>query len=252
MFNGGGVIFSALATWFATQTLPFSSTYIVVAGIIVAVMLTACWSNFSADQVVASDEGANLKTEWNAGIILIGISLLLFMTAKIGMFIWAPQYVAARFSSGGALPGQFMSNIFTAALIGSLAGTWLVSRMNVKYLLYIFVLISTLSVWLLTNVKTADSILLLGFLYGISVSATFNAYMAFALSFVVVPTHRNIAYLLLMSGLGSSLAPLVSSQAVSISGDIVSALWLCFAVLILVVVTLAMGEWISKQRSAQE
>lgn len=145
-----------------------------------------------------------------------------------------------------------MSNIFTAALIGSLAGTWLVSRMNVKYLLYLFVLISTLSVWLLTSVKTVDAVLLLGFLYGISVSATFNAYMAFALSFVAVPTHRNIAYLLLMSGLGSSFAPLVSSQAVNISGEIVSALWLCFAVLILVVATLATSEWMSKRRLTQE
>lgn len=251
-FNGGGVIFSALATWFASQALPFSSTYIVVACIIVVVLLAAWSSDFTADEVIVSDDARALKTEWNIGIILIGVSLLLFMTAKIGMFIWAPQYVEAKFAVSGAVSGQFMSNIFIAALIGSLAGTWLVSRMNVKYLLYAFVVVSTLAVWLITSVSHIDSMLLLGFLYGISVSATFNAYMAFALSFVAVPTHRNIAYLLLMSGLGSSLAPLISSQAVSIGGDIVDALWLCFVVLMLVIATLLLGEWLSKRRSIRE
>ncbi|MGI9289012.1 MAG: MFS transporter [Pseudomonadales bacterium] len=249
MFNGGGVIFSGLTTWLITKTFPFSSTYLVVAGIIVFVMLIAALSNFKSDDVVVTDEEGDLKTEWNVGFILIGISLLLFMTAKISIFIWAPQYVEERFSVTSAVSGQFMRNIFTAALIGSLAGTWLVSRINVKYLLYGFALVSTASVWLFTQVGDVNSMLLLGFLYGISVSATFNAYMAFALTFVAVPTHRNIAYMLLMSGLGSSFAPLVSSQAVSMGGEIIDALWLCFGFLLLVIATLAIGEWMSKHAS---
>lgn len=244
MFNGGGVIFAAMTTWFASQALPFSSTYLVVAGIIVVVLATTWLSNFRSEDFIVVDDQERLTTEWNASIVLVGISLLLFMTAKIAVFIWAPQYVAARFAVTGSVAGQFMSNIFTAALLGSLAGTWLVSRINVKYLLYGLVLISTVAVWLFTQASSVETMLLLGFLYGISVSATFNAYMAFALAFVAVPTHRNIAYLLLMSSLGSSFAPLISSQAVRFGGETVAALWLCFALLILVVAILLIGEWL--------
>jgi MFS family permease len=242
MFNGGGVIFSAIATWFVTINFPYSSTYLVIVGIIVFVIILSFFSNFEKDLAYAVADDKDAKTEWNLGIIIIGVSLLLFMLAKISMFIWAPQFVEQKFNVDGAVSGQFMSNIFTAALIGSLAGTWLVSRINVKYLLYSFVLVSTISVWLLTQATTIDKVLILAFVYGVSVSATFNAYMAFALTFVAVPTHRNIAYLLLMSGLGSSGAPLFSSKAVELGGNIEAALSFCFMTLIVVAITLVIGE----------
>ncbi len=246
MFNGGGVIFSIITTWFVANQFPFSSTYMVVAGIIVFVLVLSLVSNFKKDLSHHSEEEGQTRTEWNAGIILTGISLLLFMLAKISMFIWAPQYVEQRFNVGSAFSGQFMSNIFTAALIGSLAGTWLVSRVKVKYLLYVFVLVSAVSVWLLTQATNIDSMLLLAFVYGISISATFNAYVAFALTFVSTPTHRNIAYMLLMSALGSSGAPYFSSLIVKTTGNTEDALIFSFVTLLIVIGTLLICEVLNR------
>ena len=254
LFNGGGVIFSMTATWFVAGMYPFSSTYLVVAGIIICTLGMIFTSNFTKE-ILSTDTDATgtetteteaVKTEWNLGIIMVGISLMLFMLAKIAMFIWAPQFVEQKFQVDGAVSGEFMSNVFTAALIGSLAGTWLASRMNVKYLLYIFVLISTVSVWLLTTTDDIDMMLMLAFAYGISISATFNAYMAYALSFVAIPTHRNIAYMLVMSALGSSLAPVSSSMAVDMTGDMADALLFCFGTLAVVVITLGVSEFLAK------
>ena len=254
LFNGGGVIFSMTATWFAAGMFQFSSTYLVVAGIIICTLGMIFTANFDRE-IISTESGSSqvntpeaelIKTQWNLGIIMVGISLMLFMLAKIAMFIWAPQFVEQKFEVGGAVSGEFMSNVFTAALIGSLAGTWLASRMNVKYLLYIFVLVSTVSVWLLTSTDDIELMLLLAFAYGISISATFNAYMAYALSFVATPTHRNIAYMLVMSALGSSLAPVSSSMAVDLTGDIADALLFCLGILVLVVFTLGISEFLSK------
>ncbi len=248
IFNGGGVIFATIATWFVTNSFPFSSTYLVVAGLVVFVVILTLVSNFQKDlSIDFQEDSQNIETEWNMGIILIGISLLLFMLAKISIFIWAPQYVEQHFSVGSIVSGQFMSNIFTAALIGSLAGTWLVSRMNVKYILYTLIVVSAVSVKLFTQTDDVDVILLLAFVYGISVSATFNAYVAFALTFVAVPTHRNIAYMLLMSALGSSGAPLFSSQAVEMDSNIGDALTFCFVTLLVVIATLVACEILAKQ-----
>ncbi len=255
LFNGGGVIFSMTATWFVAGMFQFSSTYLVVAGIIICTLGMIFTANFNKeiistgtdlDSKAAVPEVDSVKTQWNLGIIMVGISLMLFMLAKIAMFIWAPQFVEQKFQVGGAVSGEFMSNVFSAALVGSLAGTWLASRINVKYLLYIFVLISTISVWLLTATDDLDLMLLLAFAYGISISATFNAYMAYALSFVAIPTHRNIAYMLVMSALGSSLAPISSSMAVDLTGNIADALLFCFGILVLVVFTLGSSEFLSK------
>jgi len=250
LFNGGGVVFSMTTTWFVAGMYQFSSTYLVVAAIIVCTLGMIFTANFSKEIISTSpDETAvieTVKTEWNPGIIMVGVSLMLFMLAKIAMFIWAPQYVEQKFQVDAAVSGEFMSNVFTAALIGSLAGTWLASRINVKYLVFIFVVISTGSVWLLTTTDNIEIMLMLAFAYGISISATFNAYMAYALSFVAIPTHRNIAYMLVMSALGSSLAPVSSSIAVNMTGDMADALLFCFGTLVLVTITLGIGEMFSK------
>ncbi|MCZ6503463.1 MAG: hypothetical protein O6945_13220, partial [Gammaproteobacteria bacterium] len=118
---------------------------------------------------------------------------------------------------------------------------------NVKYILYTLIVVSAVSVLLFTRTDNVDMILLLAFVYGISVSATFNAYVAFALTFVAVPTHRNIAYMLLMSALGSSGAPLFSSQVVEMGGNIGDALTFCFVTLLIVIATLVVSEILSKQ-----
>ena len=115
-----------------------------------------------------------------------------------------------------------------------------------KYLLYIFVIVSAGSVWLLTATDDIEMMLLLAFAYGISISATFNAYMAYALSFVAIPTPRNIAYMLVMSALGSSLAPVSSSMAVDLTGDMADALLFCFGVLVLVVISLGVSELLKR------
>ena len=265
LFNGGGVVFSMTATWFVAGTFQFSSTYLVVAGIIICTLGLILIANFDREiistgsgETSATDSSKQasvqqkpvitdpIKTEWNLGIIMVGISLMFFMLAKIAMFIWAPQFVEQKFQVDGVVSGEFMSNVFTAALIGSLAGTWLASRMNVKYLLYIFVIVSAGSVWLLTATDDIEMMLLLAFAYGISISATFNAYMAYALSFVAIPTHRNIAYMLVMSALGSSLAPVSSSMAVDLTGDMADALLFCFGVLVLVVISLGVSELLKR------
>ena len=139
-----------------------------------------------------------------------------------------------------------MSNIFSAALVGSLIGTWLASRVKVKYLLYSFVTISTTSIWLLLSSRDIATVLMLAFMYGISISATFNAYMAYALTLVKTPTHRNIAYMLVMSALGGALAPYCSSKVVEMRDATDDALLFSFAVLIVVMVTLILSELLSR------
>jgi TsgA-like MFS transporter len=195
---------------------------------------------------VTGSSTADLQTQWNSGIILTGFSLLLFMLAKISVFIWAPLFIEQRFSVDSSVSGNFMSNIFSAALAGSLIGTWLASRIKVKYLLYSFVVISTASIWLLLSSENIETVLMLALMYGISVSATFNAYMAYALTFVKTPTHRNIAYMLVMSALGGALAPYCSSKAVELGEGTDDALLFCFAVLVIVMVTLVVSELLGR------
>lgn len=238
MFNGGGIVFSGLATWFVLNQFEWSSVYLVVAALIGVVVVLALTSNFDPTVEIEEDEEGNGVGSWNLGIILVGFSLLLFMMAKISIFVWAPQFIQQTFNVGPEVGGQFMSNVFTAAFIGSLLGTWAASKIEVKYLLYGFVVVSMLSVLALGMTESVTVVMLLAYGYGISVSATYNSYVAFGLSFMTQPSHKNVVYLQLMSGLGSTLAPFVSSMIVDSTGSIASAMQFCFVTLFIVAITL--------------
>ncbi|MCR9277929.1 MAG: MFS transporter [Pseudomonadaceae bacterium] len=251
MFNGGGFLYAWLATWFLTRDMPFSSVYLVVLGIIAVVVLLAMSSDFEAGNEPQKNEEQEAPNEWNARIVLLGVSLLLFMLAKISMFIWAPQLISERFADDSAVAGDFMSSVFATAFFGSIAGTWLVSKINVRLLVYGFVGLSLASVVLLVDVTSQSQAMLLAFAYGLSVSATFNAYTAYALAQVSIPGHRNIAYLLLMSTSGSALAPLVSASVVERTGELSDALTFSAGILAVVVITLAVVEWLGIRNRRQ-
>ncbi len=242
MFNGGGIMFSALATWFVVNHFGWSSVYLVVTVLMGIVVLLAVTSDFTPVVEVEEEGLGGGVGSWNTGIILVGFSLLLFMTAKIAIFVWAPQFIQQNFGTGPEAGGQFMANVFLAAFVGSIFGTWAATRFEVKYLLYTFVLISLVSVFAMTTVNSTTVVLLLGYGYGISVSATYNSYVAFGLSFMEQPSHKNVVYLQLMSGLGSTIAPFVSSKIVEWTGETSSAIFFCAVMLAIVAVTLIACE----------
>lgn len=238
MFNGGGIVFSGLATWFVVNQFEWTAVYLVVAVLCGIVVLLASVSSFEPVVEIDNETEEDTVGSWNLGILLVGFSLLLFMMAKIAIFVWAPQFIQQNFGVGPEVGGQFMANVFTAAFIGSLLGTWAATKVEVKYLLYGFVVVSMISVFLLNQITSVSVVLLLAYGYGLSVSATYNSYVAFGLSFVDQPSHKNVVYLQLMSGLGSTLAPFVSAMIVEINGTIGSALQFCFVTLLVVAITL--------------
>ena len=242
MFNGGGIMFSALATWFVVNHFGWSSVYLIVTVLMGIVVLLAVTSDFTPVVEVEEEGLGGGVGSWNTGIILVGFSLLLFMTAKIAIFVWAPQFIQQNFGTGPEAGGQFMANVFLSAFVGSIFGTWAATRFEVKYLLYTFVLISLVSVFAMTTVNSITVVLLLGYGYGISVSATYNSYVAFGLSFMEQPSHKNVVYLQLMSGLGSTIAPFVSSKIVEWTGETSSAIFFCAVMLAIVAVTLIACE----------
>ncbi len=248
MFNGGGIAFAALTTWFVVNSYGWSAVYLVVTLFLGFVVILAAVTSFEPAYEAEENESDEVE-QWNLGVILVGVSLLLFMTAKIAIFVWAPQFVQQTFESGPELAGEFMGNVFLAAFLGSLAGTWLASKISVRFLLYGFVLVSLLSVYAISSAQSTSSILFLGYCYGLSVSATYNSYIAFGLAFVSNPSHKNVVYLQLMSGLGSTVAPVVSSLVVHEAGSTRSALQLCFILLLTVVLTLVISDALYRRRT---
>ena len=235
MFNGGGIVFTALTTWFVASEFHWASTYSVVGVIAVAVVGIAAITNL--EPVTEQTDDLRPVTRWNPGIILVGVSMGMFMTAKISIFIWAPQFAVERFDADVISSGNLLTNIFIGAFTGSLIGTWLVSRIRIVYFLIMMLVIGTTGMWLLLSVANFEAALLTAYLVGASVGATYNGYTAFALTFVEQPTHKHIAYILTTGGIGSAIAPWISSAGVDVLGTIADTLFACFLLQLLVLST---------------
>jgi TsgA-like MFS transporter len=232
MFNGGGIVFTALATWFIANEFYWASTYTVVG--LIAVVLVGIAAMTNLEPVSETTEERQTVAKWNAGIILVGVSMAMFMTAKISIFIWAPQYVNERFDADVVNAGHLLTNIFIGAFIGSLIGTWLVSKVKIAHFLMMMLAIGAAGMWLMLSAKDLETAILLAYMVGASVGATYNGYTAFALTFVNQPTHKHIAYILTTGGIGSAISPWISSAGVEMLGSIAHTLLTCFLLQLLV------------------
>ena len=234
MFNGGGIVFTALTTYLLTQTFHWASIYLVVGFVAMSIVLITISTEIKE---VSANIADATKTTWNLGVIGVGFSVLLFMLAKISIFIWAPQYAAEVFGATMEQSGRLLTNIFTGAFIGSIAGTFIVSKIRIEYFLIGMLAIGATGLYLMISVTDLTKLMLTAYVVGASVGATFNGYMAFGLSLVKAPTHRHVAYILLTGGLGSSFAPLFSSKLVESGGGIQTVLLVCLGMQIAVLIS---------------
>ncbi len=248
MFNAGGIIFTAITTAFLSRGMHWGSTYVVVAAVAVLIALIALSTRI--DQKYEHGSENDGLTSWSVGILVVGLSVLLFMTAKISIFLWVPQYVEQAFAATIGQSGRLMQNIFVGALLGSLAGTFVVSKVRVEYFLIGMLVIGATGIWLMLSADNLDTVLLIAYAVGASVGATFNAYMGFGLSFVASPTHKNVAYVLLAGGVGAAVAPVFSSKIVELQGTVGSALYACFAIQIVVLVSVLLLTAVRQRVSA--
>ena len=251
-FNGGGILFTSLTTWFIASGFHWGATYTLVAIITLIIALVASVTDFKSKSSVYNDLTG--RTEWNPRILAVGGSVMLFMLSKISIFIWAPLYVEQAFDAGIAQAGRILTNIFIGAFFGSLLGTYIVSRIRIEFFLITMLIVGATSLGSMLSSPDLQLVLTLGYFLGASIGATFNGYTSFGLSFVVNPTHKNVAYLLIAGGIGSALAPWFSSEIVKYGGEIKYVLGVCLLIQCLVllsVICLILNSWYLEKRLAR-
>lgn len=245
MFNAGGIIFSATTTAFLSRGMHWGSTYLLVAGLALLAAILAVVTRIEQHDAQGNEVGT--ETSWNIGILVVGICVLFFMVAKISIFIWVPQYLEQTFNADIVQGGRMMQNIFVGALAGSLVGTFVVSRIRIDVFLIAMLLIGATGMWLMLGATDIGAAQSLGYVIGASVGATFNGYLGFGLSFVRTPSHKNVAYILLAGGIGSTIAPLFSSAIVEQSENVESALYACLGIQLAVVVAVMLLAFFVKR-----
>jgi TsgA-like MFS transporter len=247
-FNGGGLFFTAITAHLLGQGLSWQAGYAPLVIFALVTIAIAIFTRLAINQ--PAEDRTREKTEWNAGIIIVGVFVMLFMAAKLTVFVWLPQYLEQEFGASPRQAGEAMSNIFQAAFLGSLVGTYVVSKIQIQHVLAAMLLTGAIATFVMLTSDDLGIATTTGYLFGLSVSATFNSYMAYGLSFVRSPNHRHVAYMLLAGAVGSGLGPLISGQSVILTETTRSPILMAFGLMAFVLVSVvvigtpSMSKWL--------
>ena len=216
-FNIAGVIFPLITTYALTHSLSWSYSYLAVGLVALGTVMLTLFTNFALCEQGTQAEDKQ-KSEWNLGIISGGVGLFLGMLALYTFLTWAPLFVKQKFNIPFEDAGNIITQYWSAALIGALISTLIVTRVKINHFLLAII---TLAMVITAAIVTTDNIEWVGYLtygYGFVCAALYNAFIAYGVSFVKKASGKNVSYILISGSAGAMFSPAISSMFEQIIG----------------------------------
>ncbi|MEC4727692.1 MFS transporter TsgA [Shewanella sp. D64] len=219
-FNVAGVVFPLITTYALSHALNWSYSYLAVGLVALATANMALMTNFDLCEPKSDATGKQIteKSEWNFSIISAGIGLFLGMLALYTFLTWAPMFVKGKFDIPFEEAGNIITQYWSAALVGALISTLIVSRVKIQYFLMAMM---ALALVITSLIVTTDKLEWMGYLtygYGFACAALYNAFIAYGVSFVKQASSKNVSYILISGSAGAMFSPAISAMFETIIG----------------------------------
>ncbi|WP_318419959.1 MFS transporter TsgA [Photobacterium leiognathi] len=238
-FNIAGVVFPLITTYALTHAMNWSISYLSVGVVALATMFVALLTNFKPCHGETESE-QDVKSEWNFGIISGGIGLFLGMLALYTFLTWAPMFVKEKFDIPFEQAGNIITQYWSAALVGALVSTVIVSRMKIQTFLLTII---TAAMVITSVIVTTDNLSWLSYLtygYGFVCAALYNSFIAYGVSFVRNASSKNVSYILISGSAGAMFSPAISSLFQSVIGtqSVMYAIPFIYAIVVVMLIVL--------------
>ncbi|HDM8060182.1 MFS transporter TsgA [Vibrio harveyi] len=216
-FNIAGVVFPLITTYALTNAMNWSISYLSVGVVALATMFVALLTNFNQCGGESGSE-QEAKSEWNFGIISGGVGLFLGMLALYTFLTWAPMFVKEKFDIPFEQAGNIITQYWSAALVGALVSTVIVSRMKIQTFLLTIISVAMVITSVIVTTDKLEWLSYLTYGYGFACAALYNAFIAYGVSFVHNATSKNVSYILISGSAGAMFSPAISSVMESVVG----------------------------------
>ncbi|MGR5244094.1 MFS transporter TsgA [Vibrio sp. PNB23_22_6] len=216
-FNIAGVVFPLVTTYALTNAMNWSISYLSVGMVALATMFVALLTNFNQCGGESGSE-QEVKSEWNFGIISGGVGLFLGMLALYTFLTWAPMFVKEKFDIAFEQAGNIITQYWSAALVGALVSTVIVSRMKIQTFLLTIISVAMVITSVIVTTEKLEWLSYLTYGYGFVCAALYNAFIAYGVSFVRDATSKNVSYILISGSAGAMFSPAISSVLESVVG----------------------------------
>ena len=140
------------------------------------------------------------------------------MLALYTFLTWAPMFVKTKFDIPFEDAGNIITQYWSAALVGALVSTVIVSRVKIQHFVTGMISLALIITSLIVTTDNVESIGYLTYGYGFACAALYNAFIAYGVSFVKTASSRNVSYILISGSAGAMFSPAISSLFESVIG----------------------------------
>ena len=218
-FSVAGAATSSLAVLLVAAAMHWSSVYLLVAALAVAIIVLAASAEFPvAPRAIATSGAANLR--WPAPVWLCIVALFLYTLGQYSLLWWLPNYLETSLGVARDDAGAVVARFWTGMLAGQLFVAWWVLRIGARRLVLLSVSATFLGSLPLWTVPLAAWLPWLALLWGVANFGLLKMVIAFASLTVETPTPRLIAALLFGATSGTAVSPAVTSLVVESGGSL--------------------------------
>jgi len=227
-FSGAGAATSAVAVLFVAAGLHWASSYLLVGGVAVVIVLLAATARFPTSEAARvapvegeeSGEGALPAPRWPAPVWLCIAALFLYTLGQNSMLWWLPSHLEATLPMSREAAGSVVSRYWTGMFCGQLLVAWWVLHLGARRMVLASIfgtLLGSLPLW---TVTVPAWLPWLAFAWGLANFGLLKVTIAFASEAVPLPTPRLIAALLFGATLGTAVSPVVTSAVVAAGNEL--------------------------------
>jgi TsgA-like MFS transporter len=239
-YSMAGVISTSLAGMLLARQFHWSSAYLLAFVVSLGIAAIALLSRYPITGKLVSEPAEEKgSTQWPASVHVVGFSMLIYLVGFVTIYSWVPNYAQHSLGLSVEASSEVVSRLFLGMFIGQLIMFFLVLKFPVRTLIVILAIMATILTVSLWSVGTVLHLQLAMLGLGLATGGLFKTVLSYGTTAVSKPSPKMVSYLIFHAGLGTAVAPLVSSYVVD-HFEMLAALQfatVCYLLTLLLIVT---------------
>lgn len=216
-YSIAGVISTTLAGMLLARQFHWSSAYLLAFIVSAGIAAIAIFSRYPETGTVAPTRRTakvGTKTHWPMAVHIIGLSILIYLIGFVTIYSWVPNYAQELLTLSAEASSEVVSRFFLGMFIGQLIMFFLVLRFSLRALVFTYASMAALMTFFLWNVNTGLQLQIAMLVLGLATGGLLKTVLTYGTTAVNNPSPKMVSYLIFYAGLGTAIAPFITSMIV--------------------------------------
>jgi TsgA-like MFS transporter len=251
-YSLAGVVSTSLAGMLLARQWHWSSAYLLAFVVSLGIAAIALSSRYPATGKRGMEQHEKTGAQnWPVSVHVIGVAMLIYLVGFVSIYSWVPNYAQLALGVSVEASSIVVSRMFLGMFIGQLIMFFLVLRFPLRTLIVIYAILATLLTVSLWTVSTALQLQIAMFILGLATGGLFKTVLAYGTTLVKDPSPKMVSYLIFYAGLGTAVAPFLSSFIVE-RHDMAAALQLATICYVFTFAMILVARWLRPRQAGHQ